>query len=141
MSPPAPMDRARALGYAAIALGLALIAAGLAWREVVPREAYWTAEDAREYEEAAAAAHAASIPGHSHDDADGPHAQDGASLPDADALAGAKERFQRAQDRLAAARTARNVTGRVLAAAGAVLAALGVLALRRTPAPRRSADG
>jgi len=130
MPPTASHHRARALGYTAVAVGLAAIAMGLAWRQVAPRELFWTADDAQEYAEAASAAHEASVgPPHAHSDGQrGDH--DPAPRND-DELAAAKARFQAGKERLATARAARDYTGHALAVAGAALAAAGVAALRR----------
>lgn len=115
------------MGYVLVAAGLIAVVLGLTWNRVLPKEVYWSEEQAREFNEAYDAAHSLTShpphgPGesHTHDHSHG-----------SDDLEAARQRLLAAEERLNRAKTMHTYTGRIVSIIGAVLAAAGLALLRR----------
>ncbi|TWT38229.1 hypothetical protein KOR34_31980 [Posidoniimonas corsicana] len=103
------------LPYTMLAIGIAAVVVGLFWKSIVPDSAFWSEQQAEEYQQAYAAAHEASIHGAS---------EGGLSLDET------RANFQAKQQQLATARQARGVWGKIIAVGGVSLAAAGAWLLR-----------
>jgi hypothetical protein len=103
-----------------LAAGAACAVVGLVWPQLLTPERVWSIEQAREYQQAFEAAHAAT------------HGEVGEHAPDAE-LEQLRERYAQISGELAQARRVRGVWGRRLIQVGLVLAVcsgLGYLATR-----------
>ena len=99
---------------AGIGVGAALIVAGVLWPRMTSDESLWTVEQAREFQAASDALHAASR--NPRDARPGPADEEG-ELVDAE-IAAARERFAQIQAELAKARYAREEVGPLLTRIG-----------------------
>lgn len=113
------------VSYGLVAVGVVLVGLGLAWKSIVPGEAFWSAADAEEWMAATEEIHAARSTPHNHSH----HAE--AAGDDDEQFRAAKQRLATAEQKLGRARAFQQYTGHVLAVVGAVLAGGGALLLRR----------
>lgn len=106
-----------------LAAGAACAVLGLAWPKLLPPERVWSVEQAREYQQAFEAAHAAT------------HGEVGEHAPDAE-LETLRQRYAQISGQLEQARRVRDEWGRRLIQVGLLLATcsgLGYLATRHQP--------
>lgn len=109
-------------------VGVGLVVAGLSWKLLRPRQAYWSEEQAQEYNDAFLAAKAAAL-------------SDTRRLnqPDDPQLVAARQRWEESQADLDRAVAARGRTGPFVAAAGVAILALAAYVHRNRP-PKTEAD-
>jgi len=125
----APAKRPPVAGHVLLGLGLTSVVIGLAFKQIIPDQAFWSDQQATEYTEAYRAAHAASS-GHDHSHAGG-HSHDVAEHSgQPNELAAARQRFEAAHENLVQARTTRNYMGHLLAVGGAIFACVGLAMIR-----------
>lgn len=110
--------------YIAVAGSIGVIVLGLIWKSLFPPVAYWTPQQAREYQDAFRAVHAA------QDAVDR-----GRLAADASQLRLARERYEQLQLDLSQAQKARDRTGIWLVAIGLIGMLTSIAALQRWPKP------
>jgi hypothetical protein len=97
--------------------GLTLLLAGFVWSRILPPQAFWSQQQAEEYEDAAVTLHERS------------HSEEGDPAENRRQFDAARAKFEQAQRNLDAARSARDHGGRYVALLGSLLLGSGAVGL------------